>query len=76
MNTTEVLSYLDHLEDNLDDLEESVNELLPSDSLAEASKQLPLLDRAKLHVTVVYAIESLLFCAQYLSSIYDSHADV
>ena len=66
MNTTEVLSYLDLLEDNIEGLEESINELLPADSLAEASKKLPLLDRAKLHVTVVYAIESLLFCMPYI----------
>ena len=62
MNTSDVLAYLEVLEDNLDDLEESLTTLLPADSLAEVSKKLPLLDRAKLHVTVVYAIESLLFC--------------
>ena len=64
MNTTEVLSYLDLLEDNLDGLEESLKDLVPADSVAEGSKKLPLLDRAKLHVTVVYAIESLLFCTK------------
>jgi hypothetical protein len=62
MNTTEVLSYVSLLEDNLDELEETLHDLLPTDSLADSSRKLPLLERAKLHVTLVYAIESLIFC--------------
>ncbi|RMZ86483.1 hypothetical protein DV736_g6289, partial [Chaetothyriales sp. CBS 134916] len=57
----EILPYLDHLEDNLDNLGECLNAFLPNDSLGATAKKLPLLDRAKLHVTVVYAIESLIF---------------
>ncbi|RMD44887.1 hypothetical protein DV735_g356, partial [Chaetothyriales sp. CBS 134920] len=59
--TAEILPYLDHLEDNLDGLEESLNAFLPGESVAATAKALPLIDRAKLHVTVAYAIESLIF---------------
>ncbi|RMZ80944.1 hypothetical protein DV738_g2440, partial [Chaetothyriales sp. CBS 135597] len=61
MATTDILPYLDHLEDNLDALEESLNAFLPGQSVAATAKTLPLVDRAKLHVTVAYAIESLIF---------------
>ena len=67
MNTTDVLAYIDHLDTNLESLSESLTTLLPTDSLSDASKTLPLLDRAKLHTTVVYAINSLIFCSLHPS---------
>lgn len=55
-----MLEKIEDLDDNLFALQEALEPLLNS-SLHAASRKLPLLDRAKLNVTVVYAIESLLF---------------
>jgi hypothetical protein len=59
-----VLSLLEQLDDEIDDLEESLAPLLKQ-ALSETSSKLPLLDNAKLFVLVTYAIESLLFCKYY-----------
>jgi exosome complex protein LRP1 len=61
METAELLSLVEHLEDNIDDLEESLEPLL-SAALSATTKKLPVLDKAKLYVLIVYSIESLLFC--------------
>lgn len=61
MDTAELLSLIEHLEDNIDDLEESLEPLLAA-ALSVTTKKLPVLDRAKLYVLIVYSIESLLFC--------------
>lgn len=61
METSHVLSLLEQLDDNLDDLEDVAKPLLDG-SVAELSKKLPVLDKAKLYVLVAYAIESLIFC--------------
>jgi exosome complex protein LRP1 len=61
MDTAELLSLIEHLEDNIDDLEESLEPLLAA-ALSATTKKLPVLDRAKLYVLIVYSIESLLFC--------------
>ncbi len=50
-----------HRGDNIDDLEENLEPLL-SAALTATTKKLPLLDKAKLYVLIVYSIESLLFC--------------
>ena len=55
------MSLVEHLEDNIDELEESLEPLL-SATLTATTKKLPLLDNAKLYVLIVYSIESLLFC--------------
>lgn len=60
MDSQRVLEKVEDLEDSLENLQELLEPLLNS-SLNAASRKLPLLDRAKLNVTVVYAIESLLF---------------
>ncbi|KAJ9654113.1 hypothetical protein H2198_006793 [Neophaeococcomyces mojaviensis] len=60
MESLQLLDLVDQLDDNLGDLEEVLKPIL-EDSLGAASKKLPILDRAKLNITVVYAIESLLF---------------
>jgi hypothetical protein len=61
METGELLSLVEHLEDNIDDLEESLEPLLAV-ALSATTKKLPVLDKAKLYVLIVYSIESLLFC--------------
>ena len=61
METSELVSLVEHLEDNIDELEENIEPLL-SATLTATTKKLPLLDKAKLYVLIVYAIESLLFC--------------
>lgn len=61
MNTKSVLGLVDQLADDLEDLEETLEPIL-ANSLIATTKKLPLLDRAKLNVLLVYAIESLIFC--------------
>ena len=61
MDSSKVLSLLEQLDDEIDDLEESLSPLLKS-ALSKTSSKLPLLDKAKLYVLVTYAIESMLFC--------------
>ena len=58
MEAANLVSLIDTLDDNIDDLKEALAPFLKADS---ASK-LPLLEKAQLHVLVTYAIESLLFC--------------
>lgn len=52
---------VEQLEDNIDDLDENLEPLLKA-GLFATTKTLPVLEKAKLYVVVVYAIESLLFC--------------
>lgn len=61
MDTANLISLVEHLEDNIDELEENLEPLL-SAALTATTKKLPLLDKAKLYVLIVYSIESLLFC--------------
>jgi exosome complex protein LRP1 len=61
MDSTHILSLLEQLDDELDDLEDSLAPLLKT-ALSETTSKLPLLDKAKLYVLVTYAIESMLFC--------------
>ncbi|KAL5331528.1 hypothetical protein ACEPPN_001062 [Leptodophora sp. 'Broadleaf-Isolate-01'] len=65
MDSTKVMSLLETLDDEIDDLEESLQPLLKS-ALSETASKLPLLDKAKLYVLVTYAIESMLFCKFHL----------
>ncbi|PMD14370.1 hypothetical protein NA56DRAFT_650948 [Hyaloscypha hepaticicola] len=60
MDSSKVLSLLETLDDEIDDLEEALSPLLKA-ALSETSSKLPLLDKAKLYVLVTYAIESMLF---------------
>ncbi|RDL36078.1 uncharacterized protein BP5553_06690 [Venustampulla echinocandica] len=60
MDSSAILSLLEQLDDEIDDLEESVAPLVKT-ALAETTSKLPLLDKAKLYVLVTYAIESMLF---------------
>jgi exosome complex protein LRP1 len=61
MDSSKVMSLLETLDDEVDDLEEALSPLLKA-ALSETSSKLPLLDKAKLYVLVTYAIESMLFC--------------
>lgn len=61
MESNALLELIDQLDGHIESLEDVLSPLL-EDSLSATTKKLPLLDRAKLNITVVYAIESLLFC--------------
>jgi exosome complex protein LRP1 len=71
MDTSNLLSLVEHLEDNVDELEENLEPLL-SAALTTTTQKLPLLDKAKLYVLIVYSIESLLFCEAESSVNYTS----
>lgn len=60
MDASNVLELIDQLDDDVDDLEESLAPLLKV-ALSDSASKLPLLDKAKLYVLVTYAIESILF---------------
>jgi exosome complex protein LRP1 len=61
MDGVDLVPLLQKLEENIDDLEETLEPLLQS-KLSDVAKASPLLDKAKLHVLITYSIESLLFC--------------
>ena len=62
MDTSDMLSLVEDLEDNIEDLDENIEPLLTA-AISATTKKLPVLDKAKLYVLVVYSIESLLFCS-------------
>jgi hypothetical protein len=61
METAALLPLLEQLDDNVDELEEVFAPILRS-TVVETSKKLPVLDKAKFHVMITYALESLIFC--------------
>jgi exosome complex protein LRP1 len=61
MDSNGILSLLEQFDDDLDELEESLEPILKTSLFATSSK-LPVLDKAKLYILVTYAIESILFC--------------
>lgn len=61
MDSASLLPLLEQLDDHVDDLEEVLEPFL-GQSLSKTSKNLPVMDKAKLHVLVTYTLESLLFC--------------
>jgi exosome complex protein LRP1 len=61
MESTEIVLLIEQLDEEIDDLEDSLAPVLNS-ALSTTSSKLPLLDKAKLYVLVTYAIESMLFC--------------
>ncbi|KIX01956.1 uncharacterized protein Z518_07895 [Rhinocladiella mackenziei CBS 650.93] len=60
MDTKSLVSIVEQLEENIEDLEDHIEPLF-ADAIATTSSKLPLLERAKLNVLLVYSIESLLF---------------
>jgi exosome complex protein LRP1 len=72
MEAADLLPLLEQLDDNVDDLEEALRPVLES-PVSETSNKLPVLDKAKFHVLVTYALESLIFCtALWLISIFSN----
>ncbi|MCJ1439469.1 hypothetical protein MMC27_008863, partial [Xylographa pallens] len=61
MDTEDLISFTDQLNDDIDDLEDALR-LLITGTLSDAAQRLPLLDRAKLYALTTYAIESIIFC--------------
>lgn len=61
MDVTDLLSLIEGLDENVDDLKEALTPFLQT-ALTENTAKLPLLDKAQLYVLITYAIESLLFC--------------
>ncbi|GLI77167.1 hypothetical protein PoHVEF18_005452 [Penicillium ochrochloron] len=60
MDTANLLPLLEQLDDDVDDLEDALQPLLGS-SLNKMSKNMPIFDKAKIHVLTTYALESLIF---------------
>lgn len=61
MESADLIPLIEQLDDNVDDLEEALAPILES-TVIESSKKLPVLDKAKFHVLITYALESLIFC--------------
>jgi exosome complex protein LRP1 len=61
MDSSQILSLLEELDDNIDDIEDALAPFLEK-TVPEVASKLPLLDKAKLYTLVTYAIESILFC--------------
>lgn len=65
MDEVDLTPQIEQLEENIDDLEEVLGPLLKN-ALSDTAANLPLLDKAKLYVLIVYSIESLLFCKRLI----------
>ena len=61
MDTTDLVPFLDSLDDDIDGLEVALAPLTKF-ALTDVASKLPLLDKAQLFVLVTYAIETILFC--------------
>ncbi|TKA74239.1 hypothetical protein B0A55_05690 [Friedmanniomyces simplex] len=68
METSDVLSLVEDMSTNIDDLEEALAPLLKT-ALSASTSKLPLLDKAKLYVLTTYAVESILFSALRLNGV-------
>ncbi len=73
MDTVDLNPLLEQLEDNIDDLQDTLEPLLKA-PLSETAGKFPLLDRAKLYVSITYAIESVLFCEQFQLIHFSKHS--
>ncbi|KAI5291805.1 hypothetical protein KEM54_006716 [Ascosphaera aggregata] len=61
MESVDLTPLIEGLEDEVDNVEEILEPLMKQ-ALELTTQKMPVLDKAKLHVTVTYAIWSLLFC--------------
>ncbi|KAL8733610.1 MAG: hypothetical protein Q9166_002019 [cf. Caloplaca sp. 2 TL-2023] len=68
MDTNDLIPLLEVLDDDIDELEESLAPLTKH-ALVDSASRLPLLDKAQLYILVTYAIESILFSYLRLSGI-------
>lgn len=68
MEAADLVSLIEGLDDNVDDLKDALAPFLQA-ALTENAAKLPLLDKAQLYVLVTYAIESLLFSYLRLNSV-------
>lgn len=73
MDTPDLMPLLEQLDDNVDDLEEVLEPLL-SQTLSKLSKNLPVMDKAKIHVLITYTLESLIFCRFSVRNIEDKRS--
>jgi exosome complex protein LRP1 len=64
---TDLPDLIEDLEVNIDELLSTLSPLLPPTSLTKTSQSLPLLEKAKLHTLLAYAIESTLFSTLQLT---------
>ena len=62
MESVDLVPLIEQLDDNIDDLEESLMPFIKG-ALSDTAGTLPLLDKAQLYVVVTYAIESIIFCS-------------
>jgi exosome complex protein LRP1 len=62
MDSAALVSLIEKLDDDIDDLEEALLPLIET-SIAETAGKMPLLDRAKFYALTTYAIESIIFCS-------------
>ena len=69
MDSEHFLSLLQDLDGTLDSLESALSPILNAPDLNSVTSKLPLLDKAKFHVLLSYAINSLLFSTLNLNSI-------
>ncbi|KAL5337571.1 Sas10/Utp3/C1D family-domain-containing protein [Aspergillus crustosus] len=60
MESANLISLLERLDDNVDDLEEVLAPILEN-TFVDNSKKLPVLDKAKFHVLITYTLESLIY---------------
>jgi len=68
MDSTKILELLDQLDDEIDDLEDSLTPI-SKNRLSDRATKLPLLDKAKLYVLTTYAIESIIFSYLRLNNV-------
>lgn len=62
MDSVDLLPLIEQLDDNIDDLEETLIPFIKG-ALSDNASTLPLLDKAQLYVLITYAIESIIFCS-------------
>ncbi|MCJ1403895.1 hypothetical protein MMC11_007118 [Xylographa trunciseda] len=60
MDTEELASLTEQLDDDIDDLEDALGPLITG-ALSDTAQRLPLLDRAKLYALTTYSLESIFF---------------
>ncbi|CAF9931020.1 MAG: hypothetical protein HETSPECPRED_007773 [Heterodermia speciosa] len=68
MDSVDLASLIEQLDDNIDDLEDALAPLTKA-ILSDTAGKLPLLDKAQLYVLITYAIESIIFSFLRLNGI-------